>query len=347
MEKDQILDPEIFRFINDMNQKEKERKKLYGEVKPIIQAEQKGIRVIAIGNKVIASNKWRTFPDFLFDYLVVVFGKDWFNIEKSKPKAYQHPVMQWRYSISNFEKHQKPNDKGFYDAIPSGPLKAYITLAYDLYILQHHMKLQDSIINRLKKNDQFQGARYELFVASTMIRAGYKINYDLILKRGKKLVEFIAKHIDSGEEIAIEAKSRHRSGVLGQKGRKESPESIRIRLGKLINSAISKKPSLPYFIFVDMNLPPEKISDFEGANINEMVKSLSTAPKAEKDKDYYNLILYTNFPYHYGDDLENYPKDHLSAAISLNPLYPLKNNNLIRDIQIIIKRYGRIPNSFQ
>ena len=328
-----------------MKRKEKERKNKYGDVKPMIYVEAKGKRFVAIGDKLYFSDKWRTFPDFLYDYLIYVFGEDWFNSEKLKPEKDQHPVMQWRYSIYEFQKSQKLNTDGLYKAIPSGPYKAYLTLAYDLYLLKHHMILQESIVKRLKIIDQFQGARYELFAASTMIRAG--LDFELVKKGGGKIVEFIANHAKTGQKIAIEAKSRHRPGVLGHKGDRESPQSIRIRLGQLINKAINKKPEYPYLIFIDMNLPPEKVKDFIKSGLKELIGSLEPAPKTENDEDYFNMILYTNFPYHYGNAFDSYPEDHLSVAISLTPVHPVPNDILLKQIQYEVKNYGKIPNFFE
>lgn len=341
-----MRDDDIFRIFREMQNKEKERKKKYGDVKPIIQAEVKGKRFVAIGDKILYSDKWNTPIDFLMDYLLFVFGKEWFETEKAKEKSDQHPVMQWRYSISQFQEQQETNKDGLYYSIPSGPFKAFITLAYDLYLLKHHMRLQDSIVQRLKIVDQFQGARYELFSASTMIRAGFDIHHEEKSVKGKKLVEFIAEHKESVEKIAIEAKSRHRPGVLGHAGAKETPDTIRVRVGQLINSAITKKPNLPFFIFIDLNLPPKKMTVFDDPKLRELIKTLNTAPESPEGRDYFNMILYTNFPYHYGDELKAYPEDHLSSAISQKPLYPLRDKRFIQEIQIAVKKYRRIPNQF-
>lgn len=344
--KNSDIHKDIFQRIKDMHRKEKERKDTFGDIKPIIQAEVKGKRFVAIGSKLHFADNWRTFPDFLYDYIMFVFGEDWFNLEISKPHDKRHSVMQWRYSIYEFQKTQKKNYDGLYEAIPTGPYKAYLTLAYDLYLLEHNQKLQKSLVNRLLIIDQFQGVRYELFVASTLTRAGYKIDYKLPKKKGQKVVEFFAIHKKSGQKIAIESKSRHRPGVLGRSGNVESPETIRIRLGQLINQAITKKPDIPYFIFIDMNLPPERIKIFEDLKLKELIKTLANTPKNEDDKDDFNMILYTNFPYHYGNTFESYPKDHLSVVFSLDPAHPLKNKSIMEQIQSEVNKYGKIPNFF-
>ena len=56
-----------------------------------------------------------------------------------------------------------PLADGIYGAKPTGPLLAYLTFAYDLYIVEHNGKLDPRLMERLKRADQFQGARHELF----------------------------------------------------------------------------------------------------------------------------------------------------------------------------------------
>jgi len=339
-------DEDILKLFDKKKRDEESRQKKYGKINPIIHISSKGIRFVAVDNKLYYSSKWATFPDFLLEYIWSIFGEDWFNIEKSKTQSEQHPVMQWRYSISEFQKYQKKNTDGLYYAVPSGPFKAFITLAYDLYLLEHHSKLQNVFIDRIKDINQFQGARYELFVVTTLIRTGFEIYFEDESDRGKKHVELIAEHKISKDRVAIEAKSKHRHGVLGLSGIKKDIKDIRVRVGRLINSAISKYPGIPYLIFIDLNLPPDKMDIFDDPTLKELINTIKTIEVSPDEKDYFNAIFYTNFPYHYGDDLKKYPEDHLSAAISQKPLYPLKNNLIIRDLQITIKNYGQIPNQF-
>lgn len=329
-----------------MKRKEKERKNKYGEVKQIIHVEVKGKRFVAIGDQLYFSDKWRTFPDFLYDYLMNVFGEEWFDAEKSKSREDMHPVMGWRHDITDFQNSQNPNEDGIFESIPSGPFKAFITLAYDLYLMVHHSVLHDSFISRLRNKDQFQGTRYEIFVAATLIRLGYDVERDAELVEGKRNVEFLATDKESGEIIAIEAKSRHRPGILGRPGKPQAAKTVRVRLGQLLNDAIAKKPQYPYLIFIDLNLPVERMDVFNNdPKVRELVKSLRTPPKSSSGQDCFNAIFYTNFPYHYGDKLDKYPEDHLSLAYSQNPQYPLKGNVLKR-VAKAINQYGVIPNDF-
>jgi hypothetical protein len=76
-------------------------------------------------------------------------------------------------------------------------------------------------MERIRLPDQFQGARYELSIAAVFSRAGYEVEW--LTARDRKLPEFIATHQTAKTEIAVEAKSRHRPGVLA--GREHSLSS--------------------------------------------------------------------------------------------------------------------------
>src|SRR5438105_8385183 len=86
--------------------------------------------------------------------------------------------MQWRIKGMNFMREQPPLPDQTYGAIPTGPLLAYLTFAYDLYIVMDNGRLDTRLLDRLKLKDQFQGARHELFAETTCLRAGFKIEHE-------------------------------------------------------------------------------------------------------------------------------------------------------------------------
>src|SRR5262249_7558000 len=137
-----------------------------------------------------------------------------------------------------------------------GAMRAYLLLAYDLYTLGHHSALQDRLLHRLRNADQYQGARHELFAAATCIRAGFDIQHEDETDRSSGHVEFVAVHRRTGARICIEAKSKRSKGVLGWPGDREPEDKVRVRIGQLVNDALSKPRKHPLVIFVDLNLPP-------------------------------------------------------------------------------------------
>ena len=48
---------------------EKIRKEEFGEVRPIVHADFKGHKFVAVGNRLIYSQNWKTFPDFLISVI--------------------------------------------------------------------------------------------------------------------------------------------------------------------------------------------------------------------------------------------------------------------------------------
>ncbi len=337
---------DIKKWLDDIRRKEEARIQRYGHVKPIVSAEAKGARIVAVGNELRESDSWHTFPDFLRSYLWHVIGERWFYQELKKPAEEQHPIMRWWILHHEFTKKQISDEKDLITAIPSGPTKAFYQLAYDLYILRHHQSLQEMILRRLLTLNGFQGAHYELFATSTMIRAGFSIEFEDESDRSRKHVEFVAIHSDTGERIAIEAKSRHRPGVLGVPGRQQSPEEIKLRLGRLINAALNKDHPIPLVVFIDMNLPAETVQNqLEKDDIRALVKTLNQVDK-EEGKDLFNLILYTNHPYHYSVGDEPYDLEHLSLAKALAPKFELRNPKILDDIIVAATQYGHVPNEF-
>lgn len=341
-------DQDIDQIFSSMEQKELIRNRRFGMVKPIVQTDLNGRKFVAVGNVLYYSDKWITFIDFLLDYLMFVFGRKWFDGEVKKTANDQHPVMQWRRSLFRFHEKQSMGTDGLYKVVPSGPMKAYLTLSYDLYLLYHQTKLQDLHVRRLKDHNQFQGARYELFATTSMIRAGFDIEFENEQCGSTKHVEFTAVHKKTGERIAVEAKSRHRSGLLGFNGEKVDPKKTKLRVGRLINQAIAKHPEIPYLIFIDLNVHPETIDRImEDSSLKELVKTINTVKEDESRRDYFNAIFYTNHPYHLGDDFSRHFDDHLSLALSQKPKHALVTPKIIDNIQIAILQHKNIPSEFE
>jgi len=82
---------------------------------------------------------------------------------------------------------------GTFRAFPTGDTLALLTLAFDVYILRQQGNLPSKLLDRLRSKDQFQGARYEIAIAATFVRAGFDVEFldEKVQKRG----EFIARHL--------------------------------------------------------------------------------------------------------------------------------------------------------
>lgn len=343
--------PDIIKKANEMiaekRAKLEAQERLFGKGKPMIHTEWQGKQVIAVGNHLFISPKWKTFHDFLFDYLKHEFGKDWWEKEGKKKGQAKHPVVLWCQSTVKTQKQEQSKQKGKHgicSSIMTGPMAAFYNLGYGLYLIRHNAELRAHFLGRLRDPKQFQGARYELFAISTCIRAGFNIELENEQDRRKKHPEFIGFHRNSGQKIAVEAKSRTRPGMLGQLGMKPGTKNIKTRIGPLLNDAFQKEPKFPYVIFVDVNFPPSQGPMFERKWVRDAMHSQALKNKKNNDRDRFNVVIFTNHPHHYVEEHEYDPEKEFLMCLGNNPIHILSQPQIIIDeIHHALGLYGRIP----
>lgn len=310
----------IQRNILEHEARQKRFKMLYGNVKPIISIDHKGHKFVAVGNRLHFSKKWKTFHDFLFDYMITCLTPEWGNAELKKDFSERHPIIQWYQYLCEFQRHNITKEGEIYSAICTGPVGAYLSLAYDLYILRHHSLLQSKLIDRLKDKNQFQGARYEIYVAAVFVKAGFDIEFEDEADKSKSHCEFIATHKSTSRRYSIEAKSRHRPGLLGRSGEARNHEEIKLRIGGLLRDALKKKADYTRIIFMDVNMPPGE-GDPRGNAWFESLNSEITRIESETMTGIQYpaaYLVFTNHPYHYvGKDEVEPRKNHLLTAVNL------------------------------
>jgi hypothetical protein len=88
---------------------EEQRKLQQGLGRPIISTEFQGQRVLAVGNRLYHSDKWKTFHDFLLGYPAHVLGMAWANNELKKPPASCHPLANWYRRVCEVQAQHKSN----------------------------------------------------------------------------------------------------------------------------------------------------------------------------------------------------------------------------------------------
>jgi len=149
------------------------RKQQQGLGKPIIATKVKDQQVVFVGNTLLSSPKWKTFTDFLSDYLKTTMGEEWGNSEIKKIFEDRHPILQWYDKCCKIQQeHYVASDK-VQSITATGVVYCYFGIAYNLYLLKHNVELQQRYIDRLKDINNFQGAYYELIVANCLIRLGF------------------------------------------------------------------------------------------------------------------------------------------------------------------------------
>jgi hypothetical protein len=164
--------------------------------------------------------------------------------------------------MSDFQKRHIVKEGEVYGAVATAPASAYLQIAYDLYVLKHNVGLQKFMIDRLKQKELFQGARYELYVAASLIKGGFSVEYEDETDKTKTHCEYIAIHDETGKKFSVEAKSKHRHGIWGYVDeRQKSP--LKLNIKRLIRDAIGKDAQHPKAIFIDVNLPSEPGETFK------------------------------------------------------------------------------------
>lgn len=329
----------------EKQRKEQERVARFGRIRPQISVVHQGQRMVTVRNRIYYSDKWKFFPDFLRDYVPQVLGLEWCKAEAAKPEAERHPIITWRAEGAAYMNAQPAQPDGTRVAVPCGALAAYTNFAYDLYVVDDNGGLDDEFLQRLKNRQLFQGARHELFAEATCYRAGFTVQHENEKDGSTRHAEFTVRHAATGQLLSVEAKSRHRAGVLAMPGTPE--EKPQLRLMPLINDAVAKKPSHPLVIFVDTNLPfkwAERVLGRQAGNAISLPMQimLDRIKKQHKDVDPYCMIIFSNHPHHYAvRDLD--PQQHLLSVLSQQPsAHMLALQNLFTAAGL----YGNIPMGF-
>jgi uncharacterized protein YchJ len=330
---------------------EEGRIKKFGHVRPIMYAQAFNERtLVSVRGTIYQTPKKSTFTNFLFNHGLFRFGDEWRETQSQLPLAEQHPLFVLHCQANQFASQQPRRPEGHVSVVPNGPLSFCERFYYDLYTVDDNNVLQEELLNRLRDRDQFQGAMHELFVEATCLRAGFSIIREEHEGLKPKNVEFIALHKSTQQHISVEAKSRHRSGVMGRSGAPEAAADT--RFGRLINDATAKDPHNPLAIFVDTNLPPERAESFyTPISCNPMIMSkkisrLASLVQSRDGVDPYNLLIFTNHPQHYSLGDAAAPKDHWAAIISNNPRVQVFKANALTDLLKALDLYGNIPTDF-
>jgi hypothetical protein len=299
---------------------EQARIRRFGHVRQPISIDHQGYKFVGVGNRLHYAKSWRTFHDFLWHYIAGVFTSEWGNAELQKPFEERHPVAQWYHHLCNFQQENMEGPGPVYSAVATGTVMAYTALAYDLYTLDHHALLQKRLVERIKKRDQFQGARYETYVAAAFIRAGFDVILEDETDISTSHCEFNATHKDVGARYSVEAKSRHWSGYLGQSGTPKPLERIEADVYRLLQGALRKRADHERIIFIDVNVPPVNRPLLETEWFKKIAHQLTRLEESQSPENPYPsaFVFFTNHPYHYvGSDQPEPGKTALFTAINM------------------------------
>ncbi len=280
------LPADMQRALEEHKANELRREQQQGLGKPIIGTRFKRYQIVGVGNR-IHYGKWKTFFDFLDNYLKDTMGSEWGNAEISKPLSDRHPVLQWYDAICTYQRETAVQTGEIRSAPMIGAAAAYYGLAYNLYLLAHNVELQRRLIERLKDRNQFRGAYYEALVAAWFILAGFKLELEDEGDPNSKHCEFSAASA-SGKSYSVEAKSR-------------APNKMHLDVGNQLYDALCKDAAHQRVVLIDVNVPNDA-SNTEERWLSELVPAVKNREAKMTIRDQPAppaFVLVTNHPYHY------------------------------------------------
>lgn len=267
--------------------------------RPIIAAETAGKRTVAVGHRLF-QGAWPTFHDFLYSYIFDVLTHDWFNAQAQVKQGERHPIIEWHDRLLTVSKAANLAPGETRQTPMTGAISAFLTLAYDLYTLEHNNdqthtpELRKSLIGRLKRSDQFVGVRYEIRVAAMLLRAGFELEWEDETDRRSTHVEYTATYPRTGRAFGVECKIRNQDAT------KKSNQHLG-RFAGLVSDALRKETPHDRLIFVDLNTQaypyvPGGPNDWRMISINALRKferqpNAATLPPA--------VVFITNYPDHH------------------------------------------------
>lgn len=320
----------------------------------------KGRTMLAVGHELmVEDNPHATFHQLLFRNLQQTLGEGWWSGQDSKADAEKH------YIKVCFEKLNGSNtrtdldiaqvDENTRSTLTTGDTQALLSLAFDVWLLAHKGYLRDDWLNRLRDRNQYQGARYEIGVASMFVRMGCELEFydnDRVEEDGNppKRAEFIAVHTETGNRIAVEAKSRHVHGVIHTPGTLNYRNALKGDITKLYKEALKKvTDGLPLLIFVDVNSPSETTQVAQETKwYQDIRRSFDSRPMpTATNPDKHAAVFVTNFSPHYqGDDVS--ARGQYLFMGSIHSEHPLADGHYGGFMQKLIRsvsNYGYVPPS--
>jgi len=334
------------------------REQQQGFGRPIVAFKANDQQLVAVGATLYHSPKWKTFPDFLADYIKQVLDPAWGNAELAKPFDERHPIIQWYDAYCRYQQAtiKTPGEPAL--ATVTGVVACYLGLAYSLYLVKHNVELQDRLIRRLKVIDQFQGAYYELVVANILIRVGFELTLEDEADGKTKHCEYAALSKRTGKKYWVEAKMRSVAGLLGKTGRDGTSDINPLnRLIPQLNDALAKPAADERLVFIDLNT--EQIVDAAGKPpwIENAARRLEQYEKRELTPGVTAHIFVTNFAFHrfLNDQMPlaafpfglGMPDLNRPGVRRVSEAYRLKQKYIeMHHIGDAILSYGRFPTTF-
>lgn len=311
--------------------------------RPFIGTVFQGNRMRAVGSTVYKRPLDETFHLFLLRTLSEWLTKDWFEKEKEKGKP--HPIVQWYLetddSIKDDSMREKVSEK-VSSTEQTGNIRSLLALAYDFYSLKHcGAKVLPKLLNRLRNEQEFQGARYEIAIGGLVSRAGFEINW---VNDKDKHCEFTGTHKITGDKAIFEAKSHRREGIFGFGSNSFNSEKARVKIFDHVREAVGQnKSDTPLVIFDDLNLPlTSGVPTGEKTWFNSVEEQLNKYGFFKIDEyKHCGALFVTNFSWHFHSKLPP-EKNELLIHFQVGGKHSLKPET-IQYLKLASEQYGYVP----
>jgi hypothetical protein len=147
--------------------------------------------------------------------------------------------------------------------------------------------------------------------------------------------------------ICVEAKSKHRSGVLGRKGDRAANDESRTRLGRLINDALKKPRKHPLIIFVDLNISPSSPAVGTPAWFKAFADPILRGIDRKGDEDPWDMLVFSNQPDHYATDDGPAPGGYALGMLGKNTRIGSQPPSELVALSDAANKFGALPNCFE
>ena len=211
--------PTVLEKLNKGVREEFERRRRFGNVRPLITTTQNGYRCIAVGSRVYFHQEWRTFTDFLLFYVRDVMGHRWSETEEAKKGFERHPILRWYDRFVEASKTARHEEGGIVSAVLDGLMAALVLLAYDLYVLRDHQKLQVGFVETDTENEQVLTP----FLRS-LVERGLDVSQGLlVIVDGGKGLRAAVRHAFRHRALVQQCQWHKRENVVSYLAKREQP----------------------------------------------------------------------------------------------------------------------------
>jgi SEC-C motif len=350
--------PDVQQMLGRHQAAERIREAQQGLGRPIVSFRLHDHQLVAVGKTLHWSLKWKTFSDFLSEYLKQTLDPQWGNAELAKPLAERHPILKWYDAFCHYQRETIKTPGEVSTAVMNGVTACYLGLAYSLYLLAHNVELQDRLVRRLKDVRQFQGAYYELIVANILIRAGFTLTLEDETDGLSKHCEFAAVSKRTGKKYWVEAKMRAVSGLLGKGDQDGASDTNPIsQLIPHLNGALKKPATDERLIFIDLNTDAAIGADGKPAWGERAITRLDQYEDKELQAGVTAYVFVTNLPFH--RMLQEHPvvsaiplglgmpDFNRPGSYRLSEVYRLRQKHIdAHEIGIALTKYAQLPSTF-